>query len=153
MAQKVLVTWQAKEYDFTPKSSSWYWTVSIIAVGVAAAAGITGNYLFSVIAVLGGFTLMLVGSRRPGRHIYKLTEHGLVIGTHLIPYDKMQRFALSEDEPRTLTIETTLLMGTIKIHLTNADFRAIRTVLKNNNIDEEDELDLFFEKVASSIGL
>ncbi|MBI3573577.1 hypothetical protein HY090_00825, partial [Candidatus Kaiserbacteria bacterium] len=94
MESRVIVSWQAKEYDFTPKERSWYWAVGIIAAGAAIAAGIVGDYLFSVIAVLAGFSVMLLGSKRPKRHTYSLTERGFMIGEKLIPYRDMERFAI-----------------------------------------------------------
>ncbi len=153
MENAVLMSWQAREHDFREKERPWYWTVGIVAVGIAAAALILGDYLFSVIAVLGGFAVMLVGARRPSRHKYSLTERGFMISSHLIPYSQITRFAILEDEPRKLSLETKMLGGTFAIPLGGTDYRAIRTELKNRNIEEVETLDSFIDHVARGMGL
>lgn len=154
METRVILSWQAKEYDFIPKSPSWYWAVGIVAAGLAAAAFIVGDYLFGIIAIIGGFTVMLVGSAKPKRHTYRLTERGLMIGTRLVAYDEMQKFAVHlEDDPPTLEIETHTLAGTVSAPLGDADYRALQMELKNQNIEEVESLDSFVNKVARGIGL
>ena len=151
--EHVIVRWQAHEYEHREKSTPWYWAVGIVAAGVAIAAFILQDYLFGVAAIIGGFTVMLVGSMRPPRHTYTLTENGFMVGKDLIPYSKMTRFAISEDEPRHLTIESNTLIGVVKAPLEGVDFRAVRTELKNRDIDEEDTLDTWVDRVSKTIGL
>lgn len=151
--EHVILRWQAHEFEHSPKEKQWYWAVGIIAVGSAVAAFLLQNYLFGIIAIIGGFTVMLVGSTRPTQHTYTLTENGFMVGKDLIPYNKISRFAISEEEPRHLTIETMTLVGVIKAPLENIDYRAIRTELKNFGINEEDKLDQFVEGFARRIGL
>lgn len=153
MEERVYVSWQAKEYDFQPKERPWYWAVGIIAGAVAIAAFILGDYLFSLIAILGGFTVMLLGSKKPRRHTYRLTERGFKIGERLIPYKSMVRFAIREDEPRELVIESTTLLGTFVVPLGDTDHRAIVMELKNNNVEEVESLGTFVDRVASGMGL
>lgn len=149
----VVVRWQAHEFEHRPKDRQWYWSVGIIAVGIAIAAILLQDYLFAVIAVIGGFTVMLVGSARPSRHTYTLTENGFMVDKDLIPFSKISRFAISEEEPRHLTIETMTLVGVIKAPLEHVDYRTVRTEFKNNNINEEDRLDQFVDGFAKRIGL
>ncbi|TAK58465.1 hypothetical protein EPO14_03930 [Patescibacteria group bacterium] len=153
MENKVLVSWQAREYEFRPKERQWYWTVGIVAVGVAIASFILSDYLFSLIALIGGFTVILIGSRKPPRHKYSLTERGFLVGAHLIPYDHIKRFSIHEDEPRRLSIETKRLTGTISAPLGDTDHRLIRTELKNRNIEEVEALDSFIDGLSRGMGL
>lgn len=151
--QHVILRWQAHERDHNPKSNTWYWVVGIIAIGVAIAAAIMQDYLFSVVAVIGGFALMLVGSAKPPRHTYTLTESGFMVGKDLIPYEKITRFAISEEEPRHLTIEALTLIGYVKAPLGDMDYRAIRMELKNRDIEEKDHLDRVVDGFAKGLGL
>ncbi len=153
MENPVIISWQAREFDFRPKESQWFWIVLIVAVGIAASAFIFADYLFSVIAILGGFTVMLVGARKPPRHKYSLTERGFMIGTHLIPYAQMTRFSIIENEPRKLSIDTKSFTGIVSAPLVDADYRIIRTELKNRNIEEVEHLDSFIDGIAHRIGL
>lgn len=75
-----------------------------------------------------------------------------MIGKDLIPYAKITRFAISETDPH-LTLETMTLIGIIKAPLQNVDFRAVRTELKNRNIQEEVKLDQMVDRVVRTIGL
>lgn len=153
MENHAVITWQTKEFEFRPKERQWFWTIGVVAAGVAVSAFIFHDYLFSVIAILGGCTVMLVGARKPPRHKYALTERGLMIGTHLIPYSHMLRFSIVEDEPRKLSIETKGVAGTISAPLADADYRRVRTELKNRNIEETEHLDSFIDGLAHRIGL
>jgi hypothetical protein len=153
MDNRVILKWQAREYEFKPKQASWYWTVGIIAGAIAVSAGILGDYLFTVIAIIGGLTLMLVGSMRPPLHTYSLTEQGFMIGRELIPYSKMTRFSIIEKEPRSISIESKTLTGVVTAPLVDADHRTLRMELKNRNIEEEEHLDRFVNQVARGMGL
>ena len=136
-----------------PKTKNWYWVVGIVAVGIAVAAFILLNILFGIIALIGGFAVMLVGSRPPSERTYSLTKKGVVIGRDTILYEKIKRFAISEDEPHSISLETLTLSGTVTISLGSADHRLIRAELKNRNIEEVESLDSFTNKVADVIGL
>jgi len=153
MEHRVLLSWQAKEYEFKEKSRAWYWTVGIIAAGIATSAFIVGNYLFMIAAVIGGFTVMLVGSVKPKHRTYQFTEHGFMVGRKLFHYRDMLRFSIREEEPQMLTIETKHLMGIISAPIGNTDRRAIEMELKNRNVEEVESLDSFVDKVTSGIGL
>ncbi|MDE2079199.1 MAG: hypothetical protein KGI73_02325 [Patescibacteria group bacterium] len=153
MESQALFSWQARERRAVPKDRSWYWAVAIVAAGVAVAAGIVGNYLFSLIAILGGFTVMLSASTKPRRHTYRLTDHGIKIGDRLIPFRSMSRFAIHDDEPVSLVLETTTLMGTVSIPLRGVDWRAIQMELKNRDVEETESLGTFTDRFAQFIGL
>jgi len=153
MQSDAVLSWQAHEYDFREKESSWYWAVAIVAVGSAVAAFILSDYLFAIIAVIAGFTVMLVGSKKPKRHTYQITTRGLLIGKRLIPFQQMVRFAIHDEEPRALMIETNTFAGTISVPLADADYRVIQMELKNRDIEEVDSLHSLIDHVARGIGL
>lgn len=153
MENKLILSWHAKEGEYKPKSRSWYWSVGIIAVGCAIAAAIVSNYLFTLVALVGGFALMLVGSRRPQKIEYALYEKDIAIGKERIPYEKIRRFSLSVNDPKILTLELKTLVGVATIQVAETDWRRIRTELKNRNIDEVDEIDGFVTKAAEWMGI
>ncbi len=154
MQNEVYLSWQGKEPEITRKEQAWYWTVGIISGGIAIASFIAANYLFGIIAILAGFSVMVAGTRRPRKFTYKITERGFMVGTDLIPYASIRRFAIVEEtDPKQLTVETTMLIGTVTASMDRVDHRAIRTELLNNNIEEVESLDTFFEKAARWMGL
>jgi len=153
MENKLILSWKATEGTFKPKTRPWYWGVGIIAGGMAIAAVIVANYLFALVSVLAGFSLMLVGSKKPPRYEYALYEKDIAIGKERIPYEKIRRFAIKEVDPKALTLEIKNIVGVATIPLANVDWRLIRTELKNRNIDEVDEIDAFVSKAADWMGL
>ena len=153
MQHRAILSWQAKEYDFVPKGDAWYWAVGVIAGAVAIAAIVLSDYLFAVIALLAGFSVMLLGSNPPKRHTYRLTDRGFMIGDRLVPYRDMVAFAIHEGEEPSLNIETTTLMGVISAPLVNVDRRRIEMELKNQNVDEVEYINSFVNVLASRIGL
>jgi hypothetical protein len=152
MQARVIVSWQAQEFEFQEKERSWYWAVAIIATGVAVSAFILANYLFSLIAVIAGFTVMLVGSKKPRERKYQVTERGFFIGTRLIPYRNIRRFAIHE-EPRELVLETNTISGTVSVPLGDVDYRAIQMEFRNQDIEEVDTLRSFADHVARGMGI
>lgn len=147
------IRWEVYDPGSPKKDGNWYWAVGIIAGGVGVAGVISGNYLFALIAVIGGFAIMLAGSQGPAHRSYRLSEAGLHVAGGRIPYANIRSFAIHEDAPRRLVITTESLMGTLSIPLGNADFRAIRTEFKNRDIEEDEGLDSVTEKLARAIGL
>ena len=147
------IRWEAHDPGASQKSGNWYWTVGIIAGGVAIASVIGGNLLLAAIAVIGGFAVMLAGSHPGGRRVCAVTGRGIHVGREVIPYANIKRFSIKESDPKKLVIETVGLIGTISLALGDADWRAIRTELKNRNIDEDDALDSFAEKIAEMMGI
>ena len=148
-----VISWKMHEYEFRPKTKNWYWVVGIVAGGISVAAFILGNILFGIIVLLAGFSVMLVGSRRPEEQTYSLTKRGVRVGNTLFLYEKIQRFSMVDDEPRSLSLEVLSILGTLTIPLGSADHRRVRTELKNRNIEEVESLDTFTNRVIDSIGL
>jgi hypothetical protein len=150
---RTILSWQAKEFEFLPKSRSWYWAVSIVSASVAVASVILANYLLAVIAVLAGFSVMLMGSKRPRRHTYRLTEHGFKVGERLIPYRDIQEFAIHEGEEMELVLNTKTLLGNVSAPLGSTDWRTIEMELKNRNIEEVESLKTFADHLSKGLGL
>lgn len=146
------IVWTASDGN-THKDSSWYWTIGIVAGGVAVAAFIIGNFLLGVLAILGAFVIMLAGSQPEKERRYAITEKGVHLDNVVVPFQNIKRFSIQEEEPRKLCIETAGLMGVVSIPLMDTDYRNIRSQLKNHNIDEEDELGSFTEKITDMLGV
>ncbi len=150
----VAAEWKGQEFEFAPKSSTWYWTVGVLSVGSAIAALIAQNFLFAVILLLAGATVSLLGSRRPTMHLFRVTNRGIHVGEQLFLYANIIRFAIHEAEPKKLLFE--LKSGVVRvmtIPLAGADHRAVRTELKNRNIEEVESLDTFVARFSDWMGI
>lgn len=150
----VSLSWTVEESGAPEKTSTWYWVVGIVAFGGTAASVIAGNYLFSVLIIIGAFALMLAGSRGGTKYRCSLSERGIRIGEEAVPFEKIKRFAVVEEaEPPLLVLDIQNFMGVTSVPLSGIDFREVRTHLKNKNVEEADELGSTVEKIARAVGL
>lgn len=157
-APQVYIEWKAEEFEFDPKSTTWYWTIGILSVGSAAAAFIIGNILFGIILILAGITVSLLGSRHPATHHFKITERGIHVGEQLFRYDNIEKFAIDDhhESGSPTKLHFSLHQGIVKVMtvpLVGVDFRTVRTSLKNHNIDESESLDSLNARVADWLGI
>lgn len=149
------ISWTVTEEAPTQKTYNWYWAVGILGTGGAAASIIAQNYLFAALIVVGAFALMLAGSRGGRRYTITLSERGVRLGHDLIPMEKVKRFCIAEDEsPLTLVLDLEHTAGMLSAPIPETvDYRAIRTLLKNKNIEETDDMRPAIDTLARAIGL
>ncbi len=157
-APTAYIEWSGQEFEFVSKSPVWYWSTGILSVGSAAAAFIVGNILFGIILLLAGITVSLFGSRRPALHTFKITERGIHVSEQLFAYENIANFAIDDhhESGAPTMLRFTLRKGLVDVMtvpIGNADFRTIRTALKNHNIDEVESLNSLTARVADWIGI
>lgn len=151
--QEKILSWQTHAPGAAKKGGQWYWTVGIIGSGIAIATFIIGNLLLGILIIIAVLAIMLAGSRPSGTQTCSISDKGVHIGGSFFPFGAISQFAIHEEDPKRLTIKTSGFMGTISISLDGADFRAVRTELKNRNVEEVDRLESFGEKIAEMIGM
>lgn len=149
------ISWTVTETAPTKKTYNWYWAVGIIAVGVSVGSIIAQNYLFAVLIVLGAFALMLAGSRGGARYQCSVTERGVRIGQEFIPMEKIKRFSILEDDtPMFLVLDIQSMMGMTSVPIAeNVDYRSVRTLLKNKNVEEAENMRSSVEGISRALGL
>lgn len=86
------LSWEALEYAYHPKSADWYWMVGFLSVLVVVAAVLLHNFLLGVLAIVGGFTVMLLGAKRPQKFLFRLSAGGVTIHQKLYPYGTLDSF-------------------------------------------------------------
>ena len=110
MAQGVIVEWEGREYEHSPKSADWYWVLGIVTVASAISAVLFGNYLLSILIIIAAATISLHVAKQPPVHRFRLVDTGLMIGDDLHPYERMLSFSVLEDVegvlPPMLSIKT-----------------------------------------------
>ena len=151
--QEMKLVWHTQRGGSERKTSSWYWTIAIVAGGITVASFIAGNLLFGLLAVIGAFAIMLAGSQPNAQEKCAISERGVHVGSSLIPFPNISRFAIEEGEPMKLKLQTKGLVGIISLGLEGVDFRGVRSELKNNNVEEVDKLGSLSEKIAETIGM
>ena len=147
------LVWRAKEIESGPKSRNWYWSVGILTAGGALASVVASNILLALLILLGGFAIMLAGTRPRVERRCAFSERGVHIDANIVPWDKIKGFALKEDATPLLLLQTETLLGITTIPLSGIDHRDVIMELKNRNIEEMDSLDTFTESITRALGL
>ncbi len=94
------VSWEAPEFYFTEKKGDWYFALSIIVAGCVGAALLLGNFLFALLALIGGAALALSASKRPATVPFAVTVRGVRLGNRLYPFSHLNAYYIDEEDPR-----------------------------------------------------
>lgn len=107
------VYWEAPEHHHIEKSSDWYWILGIISLSGAIASLIFNNILFSIVILLGAFTMILTVNRKPRILEYEVSVRGIRIRKDFHPYSSLDSFCLDENNivgPQLIVKSKKLLM-------------------------------------------
>jgi len=93
------VKWTAPEFEYRPKSVSWYWISIIVAVIILAIAVWQKNFLFGFFVVLAEILLLTWANREPSLVNFTLTDKGLSVGDHkFYAFTDMESFSSDVSE-------------------------------------------------------
>ncbi len=95
--------WETPEYEHFGKDVGWYKGVIIVTVIAVVLSLIFKNFLLALILLIGGFTIMLYGSRLPLIIKIKLTPKGILINKDLYLYQKLHSFWISDEHGEART--------------------------------------------------
>ena len=156
MSDVVIVEWEGREYDHSPKSADWYWALGIIAVAAALASVLFGNYLLAVLVVIAAAALALHAAKVSPLHRFRLVEKGLTIGDELHPFERMVSFSVLEDVegelPPLLSIKTESWFSPhLVIPLAGVDADAVYAYFLHH-VDEDEHKHSFTDLVAAWLG-
>ncbi len=94
------VKWRAPEFDYYPKTNSWYWWSIVITLLLLAFAIWQKNFLFAVFIFIAELLVLSWGSRKPQTIEFKLDEKGLTIGgLKHYSYADLKNFGASDLPP------------------------------------------------------
>ncbi|MDD3531196.1 MAG: hypothetical protein PHV99_01205 [Candidatus Pacebacteria bacterium] len=156
MSDTVIIEWEGREYDHSPKSADWYWALGIIAVAASLASILFGNYLLAVLVVIAAASLALHAAKVPPLHRFQLIEKGLTIGDELHPFERMTSFSVLEDVegelPPLLSIKTeSWLSPHLVIPLAGVDADAVYAYFLHH-VDEDEHRHTLTDLVAAWLG-
>ena len=147
-----IMEWEAREYEYQPKSPDWYWAVGIIGFGFFFVALALKNFLFAILVVLGTFTLAMYGARRPKTARIAITARGIQVAKTLYPYDHLSYFWVNYDPPHVrelYLVSKKFFVPHISIPLGGADPNEIREHLLK--FLEEKEIEEPFRDVIARL--
>lgn len=142
----VLIRWQAPEFDYSPKSASWYFWLFFATALFLAFAFYTRNYSFGLIILL-SFLLILTWSRKTPRIIdFAITKRGIAIGKKLYRFSELESFWIFYEPPETkeLSVKSKKkIMHYLKMPLEGENPVQIRKILIEYLPEVEQEESIF----------
>ena len=133
------VFWEAPEYIYRPKGPEWYTIAGILTISIAVGAFVLSNVLFGILVLIGGFTIALMGARKPEVLRYEINKQGIMAGQQLYMHRDLKSFWILDydHEPRLLLASTKVFMPQIIIPIGEADPEVVRDVLLAYLAEEE----------------
>ncbi len=93
------ISWEAPEHRHIEKTSDWYWAVSIVMITASVVSILMGNFLFGVVILLGGSTMILFGHRHPKMMSFEVSARGIRSGSDLYLFPSLESFTIDEENP------------------------------------------------------
>lgn len=90
------ISWEASRYEQYEHSADWYWVVGIITTSLAVAFALVGNFLLSIIVLLGIGTLLFHSKHEPELLEYEISRKGIRAGKTLYRWDSLDSFWIVE---------------------------------------------------------
>lgn len=107
MDEKILLEWETLEYIHTPKTTDWFWTVSLVMGAMAVASIIFSNLLFAIFILLAGFMIMVHGAKIPRLLSCHISTKGVQIDNSFYAIDTLASFWVdTEMQPPRLVLKS-----------------------------------------------
>ncbi len=74
------IAWEAPEYEYREKGTSWYWVSIIVAATIVAFSVWQGNFLFGFFIVIAEMLFLVWGNRIPRMIHFRITGTAIEIG-------------------------------------------------------------------------
>ncbi len=148
------IEWETLEYQYNPKSSEWFWYLASAALALVIAAVFMHNFLLGAIAIIGAFSMAVMGSRKPEQIIFAIEIKGIRIDNKFYLYEKLNSFWVNYDPPekKELILESKkLLTPRITIDIEDVDPNKIRQVLLKF-LKEKKQEDTMIDAIGNLIG-
>ncbi|MEK7084691.1 MAG: hypothetical protein AAB932_05645 [Patescibacteria group bacterium] len=98
--------WTIPEYERHDRGPWWH--IVVITIGLALVLygmlSREGNFLFSLIIILGGIILFLQSRQEPLEVFFAITELGIIISDRFYPYSELKSFFIIYQPPEVKTL-------------------------------------------------
>jgi hypothetical protein len=140
---KILLEWEANEFQEKRKKPDWFWALGVIAIAGSAAAFIKGNFLFGIFIVLAATAMMVFGSAKPKRIKYTITIDGIIYDGRFYPFERLKSFWIDDfmEEKRLLVKSDKTIMPILIIPFEDDEtgdyiFTILSEVLEQEELQE-----------------
>ncbi len=148
------ITWDAPEYKHVERSSDWFWVLGIISFCGALAAFFFGNFLLSILILVGGGVVALQSGKKPRISSFMVGTRGVRIGERLYPYTTISSYKIDEDNidgPRLLLKPKKLFDSLIVMPIPEENIQDIENLVRDR-LSEEDIEDPVASKLLEIVG-
>lgn len=154
--EEEIIKWQAPEYNYTEKSSEWFWAFGIISISLIVASFIAMNITLAIIFILGAFSLMMLAVKKPFNVNIEINNKGILIGNSFYPYKNLDSFGIEYYKDHVLLIihSKKMIMPQISIiiDIDQVDPEYVKEYLENF-LEEKDHAESVVYKISEKIGL
>jgi len=153
--QGTIVSWVGIDTSSKEKTTEWYVVLAIFVIAFVFIGVIFSNFLLSLLAIMSGAALTLVGSRRPFEVHATITAEGVIVEDKLHRYEDLKSFWIFYEPPyvKELSLTSKRAFAThIRIPLGDTNPALIHETLVSF-LKEVREEESFADIVARRIGL
>lgn len=145
--------WQTLEYEHIERSSNWFWLIGLVSLLGIIISVVLLNFLFAVVLLIAGFTVMLYGARKPELVNVSINRRGVQIKNQIYPYANIAAFALRDDEePFKLILHIDrIFLPHVTVSLEDVNPEMVREYL-SEFLPEEPFAELFLEIISERLG-
>jgi len=147
------ISWSVLEYEHKKKSVDWYIALAIITIASSVASFLLGNILFGIFILIGMFTLVIYGIKKPQTIEVELSKRGIFTNQKIYPFNTLKSFWVEEygNEPKIIIQSEKPLMPYIIIPIGDTNPDNIRDFL-SKHLDEEEHFEPLSHKIMEYLG-
>ncbi len=151
------ISWTTLEHHHNhEKTHDWYWVFGIIVIALAILFIYFGDYLFSILILLGAFTMLLHSQRDHEEITVSLGTRGVLINDSLFLYKNLESFWVETEidgEPHQLLLNSKkVYMPHIIIPLADDLDPELITTYLLQHLDEEELEESFGHRLMEYLG-
>jgi len=103
-SENVLVHWRGPDFEYYPRSKSWYTGASLVIAGIVLYAVWTNSIIMAIVFVLIWLVGYLELSRTPKVIDFAVTLDGILVGDEIYDWKSIQSFWIFYEPPHTRII-------------------------------------------------
>ena len=101
---KVVLSWQAPEFQKYERSQNWFMLWLIISIVAVAIAIIFKNFLFAIFLVFAALAVFIHALQEPKTATFKITARGVLIDGKIHSFEDLESFWIIYEPPQVKTL-------------------------------------------------
>ncbi len=142
---EIIHSWTVKEYEQHERGRLWYVLMSLLGLAFIGYGIGSGDFLFSLIIILGGIIIYLQSHQSPNQVDFQIAELGVLLGSRFYPYKELRDFYIIYNPPEVKTLflqHSSIFRPLLRISLADENPVEIRQTLRKfltEDLEKEQE--------------